>query len=165
MPNFHIATLPAQMALGELLVQGVNLVGQIADYKHKMAQIELQHQQMMAQAKLAQQQIANQLHVQLNKINALQTGFGQTVQHFATSQHALRDQMNHNQQAISTLTVLLAQCTADQLEVYQTLLLTLMAQQADIRQALRESDLQMKDAYAIYGRDVTGGFDSMRDVD
>lgn len=164
MPNFNLATIPAQLALGELLAQGVNLVGQIADYKHKMAQIELQHQQMMEQAKLAQQQIANQLHVQLHKIDALQTGFAQITQHFATSQQTLRDHMNQNQQAVNMLMVVLTQCTADHLEAYQPLLLTFMAQQADIRQALRESDLQMKDAYAIFGRDITGGFDSMRDV-
>lgn len=164
MPNFNLATIPAQLALGELLAQGVNLVGQIADYKHKMAQIELQHQQMMQQAKLAQQQIANQLHVQLHKIDALQTGFAQITQHFAMSQQTLRDHMNQNQQAVNMLMVVLTQCTAEHLEAYQPLLLTFMAQQADIRQALRESDLQMKDAYAIFGRDITGGFDSMRDV-
>lgn len=164
MPNFNIATIPAQMVLGELLTQGVKLAGQIADYKHKMAQVQLQHQQMMQQAKLAQQQIANQLDVKIKRINALQSGFDQAIQHFAKSQQTLRDQSNHNQQVVHTLLVLMAQCTAEEFEAYQTLLRTLIMQQAEIGRVLGDFNLQIKEIYAIYGRDVTESFEQMRDV-
>ena len=162
---YAIAPMATGMLAMDMLKSGCDMAREISLYRQKIAEIELQREQMLSQAALMRLQIQQQAKTAKRELKSLSNGFQQTLQHAETIVRSMQQQLDHNHQSINQLMQNICHCQDPQiLGVLQQMWQSLQTTQHKLADERSQMNRALFDAYVQFGLNISHRVDQLHTV-
>lgn len=160
-----IAPMATGMLAMDMLKSGCDMAREISLYKQKIAEIELQREQMLAQAALMRFEIKQQAKTAQRQLKTLSSGFKNTLQYAEQLMRQLQQHVDQNHQGFNQLMNQICQCQDPQiLTALQHMWQSLHTTQHKLADERAQLGTQLFDAYVQFGLNVSHRVDHMSTV-
>lgn len=153
------------MIVGEVVNGLTNMVAEIARYKRAIAELELQREQMHYQAKMAIRQIDAQLHSELKRIDALQSGFKKMLKQNQQLIESAKQNRKDTMQTLQQILLAITQCqNVQQSEMLSQLYHVTLDSLNQSGQEIMELSAKLHDTHQQFGVSISRRDREWRDV-